>query len=85
MLQPLFANAKFARHCCCICAGLRTEFLNQNMISLSNDTIAIVDRAEKGKGKAAEHEGFVAVLKHLILWWLCGLRCTLCVHNKVLL
>ncbi len=30
--------------------GLRPELLNERLISLSNDTLAVVDMAEKGKG-----------------------------------
>ena len=31
-------------------AGMRPELLNKHLISLSNDTLAVVDVAEKGKG-----------------------------------
>lgn len=32
---------------------MRPELMNEHMISLSNDTVAVVDMAEKGKGKTA--------------------------------
>jgi hypothetical protein len=35
---------------CALSAGLRPELLNERLISLSNDTLAVVDMAEKGKG-----------------------------------
>ena len=35
---------------CALSIGLRPELLNERLISLSNDTLAVVDMAEKGKG-----------------------------------
>lgn len=35
---------------CALSVGLRPELLNELLISLSNDTLAVVDMAEKGKG-----------------------------------
>jgi hypothetical protein len=35
---------------CAFSTGLRPELLNERLISLSNDTLAVVDMAEKGKG-----------------------------------
>ncbi len=35
---------------CTLFAGLRPELLNERLISLSNDTVAVVDMAEKSKG-----------------------------------
>ncbi len=35
---------------CALYTGLRPELLNERLISLSNDTLAVVDMAEKGKG-----------------------------------
>jgi len=35
---------------CALSTGLRPELLNERLISLANDTLAVVDLAEKGKG-----------------------------------
>lgn len=44
-------------------AGMRPELLNERLVSLSNDTVAVVDLAEKSKG-------CVLVLQHVVRYLL---------------
>lgn len=45
-------------------AGLRSEHLHERLISLSSDTVAIVDLAEKSRGNCESADRLCVVCKH---------------------